>query len=190
VIGRKLALREDRTIFFGAGSASEPRGITNVPTLPSAVSFSGVTYSGASQNVTDKLREMVYAPAINLYDNPAGRWAWVSRAEVGRKLANSKDADGRQLIPTNDRGRLNSLMGLPFLEYNQTTPAKASSSEFLLYGDFSACVALHWGGLDFKVGYVGTNQSKDVLTVTAFMDHDVLVEQGKAFAPSSNFATT
>jgi HK97 family phage major capsid protein len=190
VIGRKLALREDRTIFFGSGSASEPRGITNVPTLTTAVNFSGITYTGATQTLTDKLREMVYAPAINLYDNPAGRWAWVSRAEVGRKIANCKDADGRQLVPTNDRGRLTSLFGLPFLEYNQTTPAKASNDEFLLYGDFSAAIALHWGGLDFKVGYVGTNQSKDVLTVTAFMDHDVIVEQGKGFVPADNFATT
>lgn len=185
----KFALKEDLTAFLGTGVDAEPRGLKNVPSLNTAVNFSGTTFTGASQTVTDKLRETVYAPLIANFASANGRPGWAARPEVGRKLANSKDADGKPLFSTPDNGVLTTLMGAP-IRYT-TQPTIAASNEFFVYSaDWTKLIICHWGGMDFKVGYVASNQLKDVLNVTAFMDHDVIVEQGKAFVFASNFSTT
>lgn len=183
-IGRKFGIREDKTAFVGTGASSEPRGITNAPGLL-GTNWSGTDFAGADQTTTNKLREMVYKPRIANYTNPAGSWAFVQRPEVSQKLANVKDADGRTIFVGDNQGLLANIMGTRVLD--TTNVDLTTGNAFMLYGDFSQVLMLHWGVMEFRSGYINDNQTKDVLTVTAFMDHDVLVTRGEAFVLASNF---
>lgn len=182
----QFALREDLSAFRGTGSNAEPRGIANVSGLTTATSFSGVTYTGGSQTLSDKLRDMMYAPRLAKYMNPAARWAWVADPAVGLKIAKAKDADGRALFVENNVGRLTSLMQTPFVESTLVDTANDSDA-FLLYGDFTQVYMCHWGTLELEVGTQSTDLTKGAITIVGFMDHDVLVRQPKAFNLASSF---
>lgn len=189
-IVRKFALKEDYTALFGTGTNGEPRGITNLPSSATntAINWTSADFAGADQTATARVNDMIYAPLIANYTNPAARWGWAARPEVGKKLANATDADGRPLFQAGNVGVLNTLAGYPFRTQTQSTAA--TSDEFFLYGDWSQLLMLHWGVMEFRTGFTGSNMLADVLTVMALMDHDVLIRQGKAFVAGDNFTTT
>lgn len=182
-IARQFALREDLSALRGTGSDAQPRGLENVSGVTTATSFSGVTYTGGSQTLSDKLREMMYAPRLAKWMNPSPRWAWIADPAVGLKIAKAKDADGRALFLENNSGTLTTLMQTPFIESTLFDTA-SDSDAFLLYGDFTQLIMAHWGVMELDVVQQSTDALKGAVTIVAFMDHDIAVRQPKAF----NFA--
>jgi HK97 family phage major capsid protein len=183
----KFALREDLSALKGTGVDSQPRGIANVSGI-NTFNFTAsptVVFTGATQNLTDKLRAMIYALRKANYF-ATGRTAWIAEPLVGEKIANAKDGDGQPLLSSIASAPLESIMGSPLFETTQVNTATASDA-FLLYGDFSQLLMLHWGAMELEVGVENTDLSKGVRKVVGFMDHDVVVQEAKAFTLASNF---
>lgn len=186
----KFALREDLSAFKGTGADSEPRGVANVTGINSVNWTASPTadFAGADQNASDKLRSMIYALRKANYLSTGGSFAWVAEPLIGEKLGNVKDADGKPLFLSESDGPLSRLMGAEFLETTQVNTATATDG-FLLYGDFSQLLMLHWGSLELEIGTENTDLSKGVRKVVGFMDHDVMVQEAKAFTLASNLTT-
>lgn len=183
----KFALREDLSALKGTGVDSQPRGIANVTGINS-YNFTAsptVVFTGATQNLTDKLRGMIYALRKANYFS-TGQTSWIAEPLVGEKIANAKDGDGKPLLSMTTSAPLESIMGSRLFETTQVNTATASDA-FLLYGDFSQLLMLHWGAMEIEVGVENTDLSKGVRKVVGFMDHDVVVQEAKAFTLASNF---
>jgi len=69
---------------------------------------------------------------------------------------------------------------------NVNATTYGSSTRFMVYGDWSQLTLARWGALDIKAGYVGSEMKSDVLTLAAFMEHDVVVTQPKAFVAATS----
>lgn len=183
----KFALREDLSALKGTGVDSQPRGIANVTGI-NTFNFTAsptVVFTGATQNLTDKLRAMIYALRKSNYF-ATGNTSWIAEPLVGEKIANAKDGDGKPIFPALDSAPLSQLMGSRLYESTQVNTATASDA-FLLYGDFSQLLMLHWGAMELEIGTENTDLSKGVRKVVGFMDHDVVVQEAKAFTLASNF---
>jgi hypothetical protein len=133
---------------------------------------------------------MGYAPLIaNFFASAAGRAGWVMQPQVGLKIAS--------VVTTNERAplfgslgtvMLNNLMGAPiYYTQNVTAATFTSSNRFMVYSpDWAQMRLCRWGGMDFRAGYVASDMLADVTTIAAFMDHDILVEQPKAFVRATS----
>lgn len=186
-IARQFALREDLSALRGSGVDGFPRGLENVTGVTAATSYSGVTYTGGSQTLTDKLREQMYAPRLAKWMNPSPRWAWIGDVATGLKIAKAKDADGRALLLDNQAGALETLMRVPFYESTLFDTGNDSAA-FLLFGDFTQFIMAHWGVMEIEAVQQSDDARKGAVSIVAFMDHDVAVRQPKAFNFASNFA--
>lgn len=185
-IAEQFALREDLSAFKGTGVGSEPRGIVNVSGINS-VDFSGITQSGADQAMSPKLRDMIYKIRLAKYRAANGSFSWVAQPEVGQRIGDTRDGEGRPFFIDENQGELTSLMGRQFIDTTQVDNADTADG-FLLYGDFAQCLMLHWGTLQLEMGTENDDLRRGVRTVVGFMDHDVIVQQPKAFTLASAFS--
>lgn len=192
-LASKLALKQDQHALEGSGVGAVPRGVINTTGIGSTSWSSadfGPNASGTNQNIDTLLRTMGYAPLIaNFFASAAGRAGWVMQPQVGLKIAS--------VVTTNERAplfgslgtvMLNNLMGAPiYYTQNVTAATFTSSNRFMVYSpDWAQMRLCRWGGMDFRAGYVASDMLADVTTIAAFMDHDILVEQPKAFVRATS----
>ena len=190
-LASKLALKQDQHALEGSGTGAIPRGIHNT-TGVGTQSWSGLDYgpslSGTTQNIDLTLRTMAYAPLIANFMETGGRPGWIAQPQVGLKIASVQDKDSRPVFGSLSTAMLTNLMGVPFWNTSNVTAATfTSSNRYLVYAaDWSKLRLCRWGGMDFRAGYVASDMLADVTTIAAFMDHDILVEQPKAFVRATS----
>jgi len=142
-MARIMALKLDLAIFKGIGAAGEPLGLSNTPGV-GTTSWSGVTKSGASQTVTDKLSAMV--EAVDTSNALEGNLGWVAHPQVHGFFRESKDADGRPLFMAGDPERPSQ----PFLHNYQilkTTQLASGATADLMFGNWADFMVGQWGTL-------------------------------------------
>lgn len=192
-LASKLALKQDQHALEGSGVGAIPRGIINTTGIGTQ-SWSGLDYgpsitgSSTGQNIDLTLRTMAYAPLIANFMETGGRPGWIAQPQVGLKIASVQDKESRPVFGSNSSAMLTNLMGVPFWNTTNVTAATfTSSNRFLVYAaDWAKLRICRWGGMDFRAGYVGSDMLADVTTIAAFMDHDILVEQPKAFVRATS----
>lgn len=192
-LAEKLALKQDQHALEGSGVGAIPRGVINTTGIGSTAWSSadfGPNAGGTNQNIDTLLRTMGYAPLIaNFFASAGGKAGWIMQPQVGLKIAS--------VVTTNERAplfgslgtvMLNNLMGVPiYYTQNVTAATFTSSNRYMVYSpDWSKLRLCRWGGMDFRAGYVGSDMTADVTTIAAFMDHDILVEQPKAFVRATS----
>lgn len=171
---REFAIRETRSALEGSGAAGVPQGLTTTDGVNKTFT---IDVSPSSTVEVAGLTDFVYEPAIQNYTNPAGRWAWVMSPNVAKAISGCVDADGRRLFQDTNSPILTSLFNYPVF----TTTAVNSGAGFLSYGDWSQLLILNWGGLTIRATEEGSDAKALRMSVIAYMDHDMLVVQPKAF---------
>lgn len=189
---RELSLMQDLHGLCGTGVGKIPMGVhgtTNIGTH----SWSGLDYgpsitvSSTGQNIDLALRTMAYAPLIANYRTAGGRWGWIAQPQVSLKIASVQDKESRPVFANYGNATLNSLMGSPLYDTTNVTAATfTSSNRYLVYGDWTQMTLCRWGDLEIIAGYAGDDMKADVMTLAAFMEHDILVEQPKAFVKATS----
>jgi len=150
-MARKIGLRIDKDFFIGAGSQFIPMGLVNVTGIKT-VSWSGVTFTGATQNISDKLEDMKRElKRVNSY---RGRMVWVAHPDVFSKFRKAKDSQGRPIFfdanTAKDgqtvEGQL--FFGLPYFETTQLT---AGATATLLLVAVEDCLMGMWDTMEIAV---------------------------------------
>lgn len=196
-MAKKIALREDKSIFLGDSASSEPRGILNFAGI-GTVDWSDVNtapeWSGTGQLVTshllDHYKELALANVTFSSAPGLTRIGWACEPEVAFAIAKTKDEDGRNIfIEDIGGGMISTLMGRPFQFSTQLTNA-VTTEQRLLCGDFSECILGRWGTLAFAASdETETNFRKLRRTIRAVMAHDVALTHPAAFINGTGVVT-
>jgi HK97 family phage major capsid protein len=188
---RELALKQDEHALAGTGVGRIPTGVrvtTGINTTSWSSADFGPSLSGTNQNIDNLLRQMAYAPMLANYNTVGGSWKFVMQPQVGLKIASVQSTNDRvPVFATLGAAELTSLMGTEVLyTTNVNTTTYSSSARFMMYGDWTQLTIARWGVMEIKAGYVGNNLRSDVLTLAAFMEHDIVVTQPKAFVAATS----
>jgi len=150
-MARKIGLRIDKDFFIGSGSQFIPTGISQVTGIKT-VSWSGVTFTGATQNITDKLEDMkLQLKKVNSY---RGRMVWVAAPDVFAKFRKCKDSQGRPVFfdanTAKDGATVEGQLfyGLPYFETTQLT---AGNPATLLLVAVEDCLMGMWDTMEIAV---------------------------------------
>ena len=174
-----FALREDLSAIEGTGAAGQPLGLT----LTTGVQATGdLDAIATAQAATSAVSSFVYAlQAQNAYD-PAGNYAWIMTPDVAEQYHGLSGAEGVPVFAQPQTALLERLAGYPLLTSTQFN----GGSVFALFGDFSKLYLCNWGGMTIRATEEGDDAKRLRMSVIAYMDHDVVVAQPKAF----NFTTS
>lgn len=189
---RELALKQDEHALAGSGVGRIPTGVRVTTGINTTDWASGIDYgpslSGTNQNIDNRLRTMVYAPMLANYNTVGGEWKFIMQPQVGLKIASVQSSNDRvPVFASLGSAQLTSLMGVPVLyTTNVNATTYGSSTRYMVYGDWTQLTIARWGALDIKAGYVGSEMKSDVLTLAAFMEHDIVVTQPKAFVAATS----
>lgn len=187
-ISKKIALREDLSIFRGDTGQSEPRGLLNTSGIDTSVDWNGVTVGGATDTTQDLLIDMIGAIEGNdvMMNGPSMGFAMSDRVKYS--LAKVKDADARRLYETLIGRNVDaSLYGYNVGSSTQLRAA-ATTDDTIIFGDFSELVVGRWGTIAISSSdTTETNFRKLRTTIRGVMAHDVAVLQPSAFTSGQNF---
>ena len=182
-IAKKIALREDLSVFLGTGSNSEPRGVFNDPGITTSTQdLVGLTNVGGT---SDDSRAALIDAIDAVEDNDCfmnGRMGWAASNKVKYALAKVNDADGKPLYGSLETPSLSSLLGYPLLSSTQLKNTADATADRLIFGDWSEVVLGRWGTLALAASdTTETNFRKMRTTIRGIMAHDVAVLQPSCF---------
>ena len=186
-MAKKLALREDKSLFLGLGSQSEPRGIFNWGINSKTWATPAWGAIGTLQNITDQLIKMVEAVVdSNVNLGSASKLAWAMSTKVLFALGSVKDSDGYPIFKEMNAAAPTNLLGYKAYASTQLK-ASALTAENILFGDFSEAVLGRWGTIAFAASdQTSTNFATLRTSVRAVMAHDVGVMQDLAFCKGAS----
>jgi HK97 family phage major capsid protein len=187
----KFALREELSAFLGIGAASEPKGLFSYASGTGdrevqEVDWNGVTYGGATQDVSDTAR--LHSLRFRTANNQAAgaRLGFAMEPDAAHKIANVKDADGHDIYIGANSADLSSFMGVPVHQSTQLTNSADTTDMRLVYGDWRQLLRLRFGNMEIRAGEEGEDFSRARISVRGLMDHDCIVLQPKAFVKATN----
>jgi len=195
-IVKKLALREDLSLFLGTGGNSEPLGLFNTTGVQShdwsTIKWGESAGGGAAEvpNIHGKLIKHVdlAADANALIDGGRPGWAMSNRAHYA--FSRVCDTDGHPLFMGINEAKPATLVGDPVFSSTQLKSG-ALADENLIYGDFSQMMLARWGTMAFASSdETETNFRKLRRTIRGVMAHDVAVLQPNAFVQGLNVDIT
>lgn len=174
-----FALREDLSAIEGTGAAGQPLGLT----LATGVNSSGDLDSIATaQAAVQAVSSFVYEIQAQDAWDPAGNYAWIMTPDIAEEYHGLAGAEGVPVFAQPQTATLERLAGYPLFTSTQFN----SGSTFALFGDFSKLYLCNWGGMTIRATEEGEDAKRLRMSVIAYMDHDVVVAQPKAF----NFTTS
>lgn len=188
---QRFARRYDRTAFRGLGAGAEPRGLLEIADV-TEVDFLDTSLArlGASQNLTDRLDEMVFAPRLANYNVLGGaRAGWAGEVLAHQFINGAKDADGKKLFSASSAGPVDTIYGAPVRTTESLNSADTTAANFIYGADWRELEFLNWGVLELRVGQENDDLSTGRTTIVGFMKYDVVVKQAKAFAKAVDFNT-
>ena len=188
----KLALKEDWAVLEGASNESEPRGIINTTGINTysweAAPVTTAVFSGAAQNISKGLRQMIYELAEDNALAAAVSPGWAMSPSAAFAISNTKDGDGHPLFLGMNEAVISNLLGYP-LYYSTQIEQSGTTDERIIFGDWNQCINGHWGPIELASSdQTETNFRKLRTTIRAVTEHDVGVLQPTAFCNGTNFS--
>ena len=162
-----VALAVDSAILNGSGSAGQPTGIINWPSL---TSVSDATFTWA--------KAVAHETAVKNANADRGTMAFLTTPSVVGSLKTREKASGYPVYVMDDAGR---MAGYPVYDTLQMPSAN------LLFGSFSQVILGEWGIIDVTVDPY-TNSTKGTTRVVVFQSVDVGVRQIGAFHLGTSFS--
>ena len=205
---KKIALREDLSVFLGRGSNGEPRGVWYAPGI-GTLNWSTIDTNTHpefgrttnTQNISLGLRSMakVVAKANGLAG--ARRPGFVMSVDLLYAISNTIDDNGMELFTTPQAGIPQSFVNYAAYSTTQvdadsgtaqvTAAGLTSSDEFCVFGDYDQILNPHWGTVGFaSSAETETNFRKGRTTLRAITAHDVGVLEPQAFCKALNFVSS
>ena len=186
-LAKKIALREDLSVFLGDSGASEPLGLFNHAGIQSLdwddAPMSGPSFGPTAQTVSDGLRlnYKLLTDANVTIGGDISSVGWAASPAAAFGIAATKDADSKPLFLGPNDGMISSLLGRPF-QISSQLDSGDDTAQRLLCGDFSEAILGRWGTIAFAAsGETETNFRKVRTTIRAVMAHDVGVFHQAAF---------
>ena len=190
-IARDLGLFEDKMFFTGSGSNKEPVGLLNMTGLTTATDFSGITYTGATQTLSDKLQDMIgQVEDANAGMGADSKLGWFGYTKVFRRIRQTKDGDGHSLFMAPNQGAFQQLLDFPLGKSTQLDSGTSNNQNFG-FGDFNTSHFIQWGNMAFVATAEGRNNATKLQkTIVGVYAHDIVFEQPTAWNLATNFDDT
>ena len=192
-IATEIGLLQDKVGFFGTGADAEPRGIVLHPDV-NTTSWTSTAYAGASQTVSATLRAMV--KAVRKRSALFARLGWAASPDAHYKIADTKDADGRDIFAEATGAAPESLIGYPVVDSEQLDSANnpfssdwsgggsptTDDDETLIFGNWAELVIGEFGPLAFAMSNeTEMNFRKLRTTMRGVAMYDIGVWHGESF---------
>jgi HK97 family phage major capsid protein len=185
-IAKDLGIAIDAAIYAGTGASGQPTGIVQTSGINSVAWGS----SAKANTAYGKLIEMIQELSADNVELANCGWAMHSTAFSA--LSQMVDSAGgfnmeRRLFGAGQMNGATTLMGYKYAITNQlTTLTSSSTSNSILFGDFSQCYCGEWGTMVLRSSDVaGDSFAKMQTQILAAMEVDIGVAQPTAFCTST-----
>lgn len=189
-IAKDLGIAIDAAIYAGTGASGQPTGIVQTSGINTVTSFGSAAANAAYGKLIDMIQELS-ADNVEL-----ANCGWAMHSTAFSALSKMIDAAGgfnmeRRLFGAGPMNGATTLLGYKYAITNQLTTLTASStSNSILFGDFSQCYLGEWGTMVLRSSDVaGDSFAKMQTQILAAMEVDVGVAQPTAFCTSTGATT-
>lgn len=163
-----LALTIDKAVFYGTGTANQPRGIANYSGI------NGVNFGAAGANADPTWANIVGLESAIAADNAdVNSMAYVLNASMRGALKTTEKFSGTNGAPIWEQG--NTVNG-----YRAEVTNQVESKDIFL-GNFADLLIGMWGGLDLTVDPY-SNSTRGRVRIVAMQDVDVQLRRVESFA--------
>lgn len=183
---RQIAVAVDLAAINGAGTAVEPRGILNTPSIGSVA----IGANGGAPSFPFVTRLMAEVQAANVAGNTYG---YLTNYSVKGRLLSMATADGasQMILTMGPNGPV--IAGYP-AAFSGLVPADGAKGtgtnlSTMIFGNWSDLLIGQWGGIDIIVDEM-TEATKGNVRIVAHSEWDIAVRHAEAFAAITDIETS